>query len=105
MRSLPADTRRRLGALCRRLELYATLPDDTSDLPKWAANPDRRLRKLEDELRTQLAERHIPANFPPIKNAGRVLRRALMDALAAPCFDDLRERFTFGDVAIYAPSD
>jgi hypothetical protein len=96
----PEETRR-LRASCRRLALYRSMPQSTASLPKWARQPQESAQTLEEDLRAQLVTGRLPADFPPIKNAMRVVNRALREALAPKPLSDFRARFSGTEELMY----
>lgn len=92
----------RLAAVLRRIDLLESLAPGPS-LPKWAHDPEKRKDDLVEEMRASLMAGPLRADFPPVKNAARVVRRALEDALQIEELAAFRDQFVRGERFEFRP--
>jgi hypothetical protein len=97
----------RLDAVLRRIDVLEQISSSpTNDpLPKWAKDPRRRRKDLVAQLEAALAKGPLRADFPPIKNAAKTVRRALDDVLKRPELAAIRDCFHGREWIVYSPPE
>jgi hypothetical protein len=94
----------RLAAVVRRLEVLRALTRSEEELPGWATSPATRLKNVISDLRAELVVGPLKADSPLIKNAARVVRTALENALGDPKLAAFRDDFELGEWVTYRPT-
>jgi hypothetical protein len=93
----------RLAAVLRRLDVLGELSGSEKELPRWASPPAARLRKIKADLRAELITGPLKADSPLVKNATRVVRKALDELLKDRRLEPFRHDFEIAEWAAYRP--
>ena len=93
----------RLAAVVRRMQALAR-NWSKSRPPNWAKNPTERLREMTDAIRAELGTGPLKADYPLVKNATTVVRKALENVFEDTRLKPFRGDFEIGEWVEYRPS-
>lgn len=101
----PPEVVARLAAVLRRIDILEMLEDSSKSLPKWAdGNAEARKTAIIDDLAATMVSGPLRADHPLVKNAKKVVKRALDQVLEAPELARFRSAFEVGEFFTYRPA-